>query len=932
LSPIPGGPPPLKGGAEWPMTCVMSSLPRALVVDDLRSNRMILRALLEEEGFEVSEAANGIEAVSVFRSVRPVMVLMDVILPKLDGFAATRVIKEMAGDDFVTVIMVTSLVEDNLSRGVESGADDFIMRPFKAQTLRARLAVWKRVRDLMSVVRGQRDALAAHEVAADADRGKVLDIFKRIIGQSLPPGVDAVASPATIFNGDVVLAATTPRGTLRVLLGDFTGHGLIAAMGALPAAETFREATRAGATLDELALALDKRLLGLLPVGMFFAFVMVDLDVARGRASIVNLGMPPVLHLTKGSVRSHASSGPPLGIPIGLRDVTVSESTVDDDSVLVACTDGVVESLGADGRAFEIEGVIAALQGVRPDDMLQALREALKAHSQGNQNDDTSFAVIGAAVGGGRRAAPSLDEPLVWNLDAHALANEETLPTIMEAIIATPWMQRFGGEVQTVLAELFANSVDYGVLGLSNANKRRLDSYAAFMNDRSAALHRLESGFVRVEISFDEARDQLIVEIEDSGPGFDFERVVGSALSTDISDTVGVPSGRGISLVGAIAAELTYDRGGSRVRAAISPSVAKPFALPAGGQTDPAEAPSRLMSVIDGILSTAFRGMLIEDANRTVVAVNQVFCDVFKIKESPTSLVGRSCLEVLAPAIASVADPAAFVARINLLSRERAPTLHDDVDFADGSHCHRDYHPLGGGLHMWSYRPASSMTLMMPDQVDLREEDLDHDLSSCFDLARLALERLVPHHQDDSVALLARQAVHGGYRMIELMDVMRLIRATGRFEAVPIHISASQLTDRLRLALSDSNATVEVDDQHGNGLTTWVATIEGVLKAMAGGYSRIAPNDVEGIHIGIGVTGGGIVLGRVKIPAQWAIDEGETLTRVRTTVASMIALRVGGGLEREQEHGMDMWTFWVPIVGRATGDAEGGERERTITI
>lgn len=910
------------------MTSVMSSLPRALVVDDLRSNRMILRALLEEEGFDVSEAANGIEAVSVFRSVRPVMVLMDVILPKLDGFAATRVIKELAGDDFVTVIMVTSLVEDNISRGVESGADDFIMRPFKAQTLRARLAVWKRVRDLMGVVRGQRDALVAHEEAAEADRGKVLDIFKRIIGQSLPPGVDAVASPATIFNGDVVLAATTPRGSLRVLLGDFTGHGLIAAMGALPAAETFREATRAGATLEELTIALDKRLLGLLPVGMFFAVVMVDLDVARGRASVVNLGMPPVLHLTKGGVRSHASSGPPLGIPIGLRDVMVSETTIGDDSVFVACTDGAVEAPGSDGRAFEMEGVIAALKGVPPDEMVHALREALKAHAPGSQNDDISFAVIGAAVGGRREAAQNLNEPMVWNLDARALRNEQTLPMIMEAIMSAPRARRFSGEVQTVLAELFANSLDYGVLGLSSANKRTINTFSTYMNDRAAALDRLESGFVRIEVSFDEARERLVLELEDSGGGFDFEGMLGSTLPSDLSTDLVVPSGRGISLVGAIVAELSYDRGGSRVRATLSPPAVPASSSRLGSPT--ADGPTRLMSVIDGILSTAFRGMLIEDAHRTIVAVNQVFCDVFKIKESPTSLVGRSCLEVLAPAIAAVADPDAFVARVNMLSRERAPILHDDVDFADGSHCHRDYHPLAGGLHMWSYRPASSMTLMMPDQVDLREEDLDHDLSSRFDLARLALERLVPHHQDDSVAILARQAVHGGYRMIELMDVMRLIRATGRYEAVPIRVTASQLADRLRLALSDSNATVEVDDQHGHGLTTWVATIEGILKAMAGGYSRIAPNDVEGIHIGIEVTGGGIALGRVKIPTQWAIDEGETLTRVRTTVASMIALRVGGGLEREQEHGMDMWTFWVPIVGRATGDAGGGEHERAV--
>ena len=82
---------------------------RILVADDNTSDRMILRAIVRKQGDEVYTAQDGSEAVEAFRRYRPHIVLMDALMPNMDGFEATRQIKQMAGEELVPVIFLTSL-------------------------------------------------------------------------------------------------------------------------------------------------------------------------------------------------------------------------------------------------------------------------------------------------------------------------------------------------------------------------------------------------------------------------------------------------------------------------------------------------------------------------------------------------------------------------------------------------------------------------------------------------------------------------------------------------------------------------------------------------------------------------------------------------------------------------------------------------------
>jgi len=117
---------------------------RILVVDD--EPRMIgfIRMNLELEGFQVLEASNGLEALEIVRTSLPDLVILDVMMPELDGFETLRILREFSS---IPVILLTAKgEEDDRVYGLELGADDYITKPFSPRELSSRVrAVLRRV-------------------------------------------------------------------------------------------------------------------------------------------------------------------------------------------------------------------------------------------------------------------------------------------------------------------------------------------------------------------------------------------------------------------------------------------------------------------------------------------------------------------------------------------------------------------------------------------------------------------------------------------------------------------------------------------------------------------------------------------------------------------------------------------------------------------
>ncbi|MGB0102359.1 MAG: response regulator, partial [Nocardioides sp.] len=127
------------------MTSTPLPKPRVLVVDDDKAVRESLRRSLEFNGYAVSLAADGAEALAVIAAADPDVVVMDVMMPRLDGLEATRALRTAGNDLPILVLTARDAVGDRVE-GLDAGADDYLTKPFALQELLARLrALLRRV-------------------------------------------------------------------------------------------------------------------------------------------------------------------------------------------------------------------------------------------------------------------------------------------------------------------------------------------------------------------------------------------------------------------------------------------------------------------------------------------------------------------------------------------------------------------------------------------------------------------------------------------------------------------------------------------------------------------------------------------------------------------------------------------------------------------
>ena len=190
-----------------------------LIADDDRINRMVLHAMLKKDGHTVYVAENGQEAVTLFEQHQPDLVLMDVMMPYMDGYEATSRIKALTGERFVPVIFLTAMTDAQaLVHCVECGGDDFLHKPYKHAILKAKIAAMERVRQLYTTLQSQKNALASHHRRLQREYEVAEKLFSTIVhpGCLDAPHLKYLLSPMSIFNGDLLLAARKPSGGLQI--------------------------------------------------------------------------------------------------------------------------------------------------------------------------------------------------------------------------------------------------------------------------------------------------------------------------------------------------------------------------------------------------------------------------------------------------------------------------------------------------------------------------------------------------------------------------------------------------------------------------------------------------------------------------------------------------------------------------------------------
>jgi adenylate cyclase len=132
---------------------------RILVVDDVPQNARLLDALLTHEGYEVLCASDGRAALEVIESTGPDLVLLDVVMPELDGYAVCRRLRERDETALLPVIMVTSSTAHEKRKAIEAGADDFIQKPLDHDELLTRVRSLLRIKRYHDTIKAQAQEL-----------------------------------------------------------------------------------------------------------------------------------------------------------------------------------------------------------------------------------------------------------------------------------------------------------------------------------------------------------------------------------------------------------------------------------------------------------------------------------------------------------------------------------------------------------------------------------------------------------------------------------------------------------------------------------------------------------------------------------------------------------------------------------------------------
>jgi CheY-like chemotaxis protein len=557
----------------------------ALVVDDELSNRVILKAFLKKSGYQVIEAENGATALTLFLSQQPDMVFMDVMMPVMDGHEAVRRIRAIDTSRFVPIIFLTASSDEKvLTRCIEVGGDDFLTKPFSHTVLHAKVQSLERIS-------GLHDKLGRLYSQMKKDEEMAEGVFSNAVvaGNVAMEHLPALLQPADVFSGDVLLTAYTPSGDLNVIMGDFTGHGLAAAIGALPASEAFRAMTNKGFAPHQILAGINQKLNKLLPTGVFFAVQFVTLSRTLKHITVCNCGMPDVLLIDgkHGTVKKRfASNNLPLSIDPGCSyEETIQLEVVEQGDHVLLVSDGALEARNPNKEYFggeRLEAAIAAAPttGKLIDEISRSLRDfCLDAP----QDDDISLAAIPclpelvpewddghaqehASPRQGLREESSLSDQLEFSITLSGARLRETdpVPLAINHIQEMLGLQNHRRLLFTILTELYVNALDHGVLRLQSNLKQTAEGFTRYFSERETRLESLADGHIKILINAKPSANggRMTIEIEDSGEGFDFTQFAQKIPSQET-----LLSGRGLSLVTGLCESVEFISPGNRVKA-----------------------------------------------------------------------------------------------------------------------------------------------------------------------------------------------------------------------------------------------------------------------------------------------------------------------------------------------------------------------------
>jgi serine phosphatase RsbU (regulator of sigma subunit) len=350
--------------------------PKILIVDDEPFNIDYLEQELDELDYVTIAAGNGEEALTKVMSDSPDLVLLDIMMPVMDGFEVLSRLKSDSSTRDIPVIIISAANNlDSVVKGIQMGAEDYLPKPFEPTLLKARILSClekKRLHDLESMY------LKRLENEMDVAR----DIQSGFLPAEIP--ISDVWDIAVYFKaakevaGDFYDVFFLPDGNLLCLIGDVCGKGVGAAL----FMTLFRSLIRAACTasiffgdVETAPLSASDRLLHAISFtndyvaethsedNMFATIFIGIFDPEKGILTYINCGNEPPLLFRKidRAITSLLPTGPVTGIIPGAEFKT-EEIRIEQEDLLVAFTDGIPDTLNKDNLPYGIDNLRRFIQ------------------------------------------------------------------------------------------------------------------------------------------------------------------------------------------------------------------------------------------------------------------------------------------------------------------------------------------------------------------------------------------------------------------------------------------------------------------------------------------------------------------------------------------------------------------------------------------
>jgi len=369
--------------------------PKILVVDDVPQNVRLLEMNLKSEGYNVISAYNGEEALVKVYSEQPELILLDIMMPVMDGHEVCRSIRQDKNISWIPIIMLTAF-ESGIEKKIESlnaGADDFLKKPFDRYELLARVRSLLRIKQL-------HDSLAMANQRLEEELVLAKEVQQALLPHDYPKIADLGFShryiPILAVGGDFFDIHQLSSSSASIFLCDVMGHGPQAAMITGIIKILLNQLSPNASGPDDLLYQMNDRFHSLISgsgLPIFITAFSLTIDVANNTIKYSNAGHP-----TPFIIRNHrnlldelaSNPGPALGmIPDAIYETY--EQTIEIDDMVFLFTDGLLELTNSEYNQFgaaEIKTAIVNNMHLSPQNFVESIVSAALAFSEGLYIED----------------------------------------------------------------------------------------------------------------------------------------------------------------------------------------------------------------------------------------------------------------------------------------------------------------------------------------------------------------------------------------------------------------------------------------------------------------------------------------------------------------------------------------------------------------